>query len=117
MSCPGKAAYKHQTEHGRFVALAGLNDRVDSDAAVCFEVHADKRRLYKSEPVTKYTSPIAINVKVPSTAKDVKLVTSGSDLKGRRWASLVNAGFLLRGKNPDVSYVKLYTPGFDARNF
>ena len=117
MSCPGEASYKHEKQHRRFVALAGLNDRADSDMSVSFEVYADKRRLYKSEPLTKHMPPIEINVGVPTTAKEIKLVTTGSDMKGRRWASLVNAGFLLRGKNPDVSFARLYTPGSDARDF
>jgi hypothetical protein len=117
MSCPGKVTYKNQKQHSRFVALAGLNDRADSDMSVSFEVYADKRRLYRSEPLTKHMPPIEINVRIPSTAKEVKLVTTGSDLKGRWWASLVNAGFLLKGKNPEVSFVKLCTPGSDARDF
>ena len=117
MSCPGEASYKHEKQHRRFVALAGLNDRADSDMSVSFEVYADKRRLYRSGPLTKHMPPIEINVGVPTTAKQIKLVTTGSDMKGRRWASLVNAGFLLRGKNPDVSFARLYTPGFDARDF
>jgi len=117
MACPGEVTYKHEKQHRRFVALAGLNDRADSDMSVSFEVYADKRRLYRSEPLTKHMPPIGINVGVPSTAKEIKVVTTGSDLKGRRWASLVNAGFLLRGKNPDVSFARLYTPGSDARDF
>ncbi len=117
MTCPGKATYKNQKQHRRFVALAGLNDRADSDMSVIFEVFADKRRLYKSEPVTKHMPPIAINVGIPSTAKQIKLETTGSDMKGKRRASLVNAGFLLKGKNPEVSYAKLYMPGYDASDF
>jgi len=117
MTCPGKVTYKNQKQHRRFVALAGLNDRADSNMSVSFEVFADKRRLYRSEPITKYMPPIGISVGVPSTAKEIKLVTTGSDMKGKRRASLVNAGFLLKGKNPEVSYVKLYTPGLDARDF
>ena len=117
MSCPGEVTCKHEKQHRRFVALAGLNDRADSDMFVSFEIYADKRRVYRSEPLTKHMPPLEINVGVPSTAKQVKLVTTGSDMKGNRRASLVNAGYLLRGKNPEVSYVKLYTPGFDARDF
>ncbi len=117
MSCPAKVSYKHEKQHRRFVALAGLNDRADSDVSVSFEVYADKRRLYKSEPLTKHMPPVEINVGVPTTAKEVKIVTTGSDMKGKRRASLVNAGFLLRGQNPEVSYAKLYMPGYDARDF
>ncbi len=117
MTCPREVTYKHEKQHRRFVALAGLNDGADSDMSVSFEVYADKRRLYKSEPLTKHMPPVVINVGVPTTAKEVKIVTTGSDTKGRWWASLVNAGFLLRGENPDVSFARLYTPGSDVRDF
>ena len=117
MSCPGKATYKHQKEYRRFVALAGLSDRADPNMSVNLEVYADKRRIYKSEPITKYMLPIEINVGLPSTAKEIKLATTGSDMKGKQRLSLVDAGFLLRGENPEVSYAKLYMPGYDARDF
>ena len=117
MTCPGEVTYKHEKQHRRFVALAGLNDRADSDMSVSFEIYADKRRVYKSEPLTKQMPPLEINVGIPSTAKKIKLVTTGSDMKGKRRASLVSAGYLLRGQNPEVSYAKLYMPGFDARDF
>ena len=117
MTCPGKATYKHQKEYRRFVALAGLSDRADPNMSVNLEVYADKRRIFKSEPITKYMQPIEINVGLPSTAKNIKLATTGTDMKGKRRLSLVDAGFLLRGENPEVSYVKLYMPGYDARGF
>ena len=117
MSCPGKATYKHKKECRRFVALAGLSDRADPNISVRLEVYADKRRIYKSEPMTKYMLSIEINVGLPSTAKEIKLATTGSDMKGKRRLSLVDAGFLLRGENPEVSYAKLYMPGCDARDF
>ena len=117
LSCPGKATYKHQKEHRRFVALAGLSSRADPNMSVRLEVFADKRRIYRSEPITKYMLPIEINVGLPSTAKNIKLATTGSDMKGKRRLSLVDAGFLVRGKNPDVSYAKLYMPGYDARDY
>ena len=117
MACPGEVTYKHEKQHRRFVALAGLNDRADSDMSVSFEIYADKRRLYRSGPLTKQMPPVEINVGIPSTAKKIKLITTGSDMKGKRRASLVSAGYLLRGQNPEVSYAKLYMPGFDARDF
>ncbi len=117
MTCPGEVTYKHEKQHRRFVALAGLNDRADSDMSVSFEIYADKRRVYRSGLLTKHMPPLEINVGIPSTAKKIKLVTTGSDMKGKRRASLVSAGYLLRGQNPEVSYVKLYMPGFDARDF
>ncbi len=117
MTCPKEVTYKHEKQHRRFVALAGLNDRADSDMSVSFEIYADKRRVYKSEPLAKHMPPLEINVGIPSIAKKIKLVTTGSDMKGKRRASLVSAGYLLRGQHPEVSYAKLYTPGFDARDF
>ena len=117
MTCPGEVTYKHEKQHRRFVALAGLNNRADSDMSVSFEIYADKRRVYRSEPLTKHMPPVEINVGIPSTAKKIKLVTTGSDMKGKRRASLVSAGYLLRGQNPEVSYAKLCMPGFDARDF
>jgi hypothetical protein len=117
LSCPKSVKYKHKKEYRRFVALAGLVDRADPNTSVRLEVHADKRRIFKSEPITKYMQPIEINVGLPSGAKDIKLATTGTDLKGKRRLSLVDAGFLLRGENPEVSYAKLYMPGYDARDF
>ena len=117
LSCPGKATYKHKKDYRRFVALAGLSDRADPNMSVRLEVYADKRRIYKSEPITKYMLPIEINVGLPSTAKQIKLATTGTDMKGKRRLSLVDAGFLERGENPEVSYAKLYMPGYDARDF
>jgi len=117
MSAPATVTYKHEKEHGHFVALAGLADRAGSEAQVTFEIYADKKRLYRSVPVTKQNSPVEINVRVPSAAKELQIVTTDSNIKGHHWATLVNAGYLLRGENPEVSYVKLHTPGYDARDF
>ncbi len=117
MSCPGKATYKHKKEYRRFVALAGLSDRAEPNMSVRLDIFADKRRIYRSEPITKYMLPIEINVGLPSTAKNIRLETTGTDMKGKRRLSLVDAGFLLRGENPEVSYAKLYMPGYDARDF
>ena len=124
MSAPATVTYKHEKEHGHFVALAGLADRASSEAQVTFEIYADlsggqtgKKRLYRSVPVTKQSSPVEINVRVPSAAKELQIVTTDSNIKGHQWANLVNAGYLLRGENPEVSYVKLHTPGYDARDF
>ena len=117
MSAPATVTYKHEKEHGHFVALAGLADRASSDAQVTFVIYADKKRLYKSNPVTKRTSPIEIDVRVPAAAKELKIETTDSNIEGHRWANLVNAGYLLRGESPGVAYVKLHTPGYDARDF
>jgi len=117
MSCPGKATYKHQKEYRRFVALAGLSSRADPNMSVRLDVFADKRRIYRSEPITKYMQPIEINVGLPSTAKNIKLETTGTNVNSQGRLRLVDAGFLLRGGNPEVSYAKLYMPGYDARDY
>jgi tetratricopeptide (TPR) repeat protein len=116
VSSAATVVYKNQKEYGRFVALAGVDDRADPNASVSFEVYADERRLYKSRPLTKQMPPVEINVRIPSGSKELKLVTTGSNMQGRR-ANWVNAGFLLKGKNPNVSYVKIYTPGYDPSDF
>jgi len=116
VSSAATVVYKNQKEYGRFVALAGINDRADPNASVSFEVYADERRLYKSMPLTKQMPPVEINVRLPSASKELKLVTTGSNMQGRQ-ANWVNAGFLLKGKNPNVSYVKIYTPGYDPSDF
>jgi outer membrane protein assembly factor BamD (BamD/ComL family) len=117
ISCPGEVSYKHQKEYRRFVALAGLTDRADPNMSVRLEVYADKRRIFKSEPITKYMLPVEINVGLPSTAKNIKLAATGTDENGEGRLRLVDAGFLLRGENPEVSYAKLYMPGYDARDY
>ncbi|MDT8302104.1 MAG: NPCBM/NEW2 domain-containing protein [Sedimentisphaerales bacterium] len=117
LSCPGQATYKHKKEYRRFVALAGLTSMADPNMSVRLEVFADKRRIYKSEPITKYMQPIEINVGLPSTAKNIKLATTGTDENGQGRLRLVDAGFLLRGENPEVSYAKLYMPGYEARDY
>lgn len=113
ISAPTTVVYKNQQEYGRFVALIGVSDRAGSDASVRFEVWADRRRLYESGPLTRLTQPTPINVRIPSGSEELKLVTDGTNVKNRRWAIWVNAGLLLKGENPDVSCVEVYTPGYD----
>jgi hypothetical protein len=116
VSAGSTIVYKCSREYGRFVALAGLSDRAGQDATARFEVHADERRLYKSDPLARHIAPVDINVRIPSGAKELKLVTNGSKLSGRR-AVWVNAGFLLKGQHPNVGLVKLYTPGYEPTIF
>ncbi|MFQ6034225.1 MAG: NPCBM/NEW2 domain-containing protein [Sedimentisphaerales bacterium] len=116
VSAPATVVYKPQKEYGRFVALVGISDRADPNASVSFEVWADRRRLYKSQLLTRQMPPAEINVRIPSAAKELKLETKSTNLKGRR-ANWINAGFLLRGKNPEVGAVALYTPGYDPTDF
>jgi len=117
ISAPANAVYKYQKEFGRFVALAGVSDRADPNASASFEVYADWRELYKSGLLTKQMPPVEINLQIPPGTKQLKLLTDGSNMNNHRWANWVNAGFLLKGKNPKVSYVKVYTPGYDPTDF
>lgn len=117
ISCPGEVSYKHEREYRRLVALAGLTDRADPNMSVRLEVYADKRRIFKSDPITKYMQPVEINVGLPSTAKKIKLATTSTNENSQGRLRLVDAGFLLRGENPEVSYAKLYMPGYDARDY
>ncbi|MFB0525201.1 MAG: NPCBM/NEW2 domain-containing protein, partial [Phycisphaerae bacterium] len=116
VSAPATVIYKSQKEYGHFVALVGVSDRADPNASVRFEVWADKRRLFKSELLTKQMPPSEINVRIPSGTKELKLETKSANMKGQR-ANWINAGFLLRGRNPEVGAVALYTPGYDPTDF
>jgi len=69
VSAPGTVIYKHQKEYGHFVAFAGISDRADPNASISFEVWADKRRLFKSDLLTKQMPPAEINVRIPSGTK------------------------------------------------
>ncbi len=117
ISAPATVVYKSQKEYGRFVALVGVSDRADPNATAGFEIWADRRRLFKSELLTKQMQPIEINVRIPSGSKEIKLETNSPNMKGRRLVNCAGAGFLLRGENPDVSAVALYTPGYDPTDF
>jgi hypothetical protein len=117
MTCPGKAVYGCKQEYRRFVALIGVREDAGESAAIVFEVFAGTRKLYTSSPLTKYSTPVGIDVPIPGRTKEIRLVTSGSSSEGHHWAGWVNAGFLMRDERPRVGYVTLPVPGFDPSQY
>jgi tetratricopeptide (TPR) repeat protein len=117
MTCPGKAVYGCKQEYRRFVALIGVREDAGESAAIVFEVFAGTRKLYTSLPLTKYSTPVGIDVPIPGRTKEIRLVTSGSSSEGHHWAGWVNAGFLTRDERPRVGYVTLPVPGFDPSKY
>ena len=53
VSAPATVVYESQKEYGHFVALVGVSDRAEPNVSVSFEVWADKRRLFKSQFLTR----------------------------------------------------------------
>ncbi len=117
MTCPATTTFRCNEQARQFVALVGLDERVDATDAVVFEVYAGERKLYTSRPVTKFMAPLGILVRVPRETKRIKLQTRGADFKGRRRAYWVNAGFLLRDDEPRGAYVRLFAPGYDLSRY
>jgi tetratricopeptide (TPR) repeat protein len=117
MTCPGKAVYGCKENYRRFVASIGVREDAGESAAIVFEVFAGTRKLYTSPPLTKYSTPVGIDVSIPGRTKEIRLVTSGSSSEGHHWAGWVNAGFLTRDERPRVGYVTLPVPGFDPSQY
>jgi len=117
MTCPGQAAYACKQEYRRFLTLIGVREDADENAAFVFEVFADKRKLYSSPPLTKYSNPVGVDVRVPARTKEIRLVTSGSSSQGHHWAGWVNAGFQTKNESPRVAHVTLPVPGFDPSKY
>jgi tetratricopeptide (TPR) repeat protein len=117
MTCPGKAAYGCREEFRRFTALIGVREDAGKSASIVFEVYAGTRKLYASPPLTKYSTPIGIDVRLPPKTKELRLAATGSSSEGHHWAGWVNAGFQTRENNPKVGYVTLPVPGFDPAKY
>jgi hypothetical protein len=117
MTCPGKAAYPCKEEFRRFVALIGVREDAGESASIVFEVFAGERRLYTSPPMTRYSAPIGIDVRIPPKTKELRLVTTGAGSEGHHWACWANAGFQTKEDNPRVGYVTLPVPGFDLSKY
>jgi hypothetical protein len=99
------------------VALVGVREDAGESAAIVFEVFAGTRKLYTSPPLTKYSTPVGIDVRIPGRTKELRLVTSGSSSEGHHWAGWVNAGFPMREETPRIGYVTLPVPGFDPSKY
>jgi tetratricopeptide (TPR) repeat protein len=117
MTCPGKAAYACKEDYRRFVALIGVREDAGETASIVFEVFAGERKLFSSPPLTKYSTPIGIDVRIPAKTKEIRLTTTGSSSEGHHWTGWANAGFQTRDDNPRVAYVTLPVPGFDPSKY
>jgi len=116
MISPGKAVYACKDDFRRFVSLIGVREDASESTRIVFEVFAGERRLYVSPPLTKYSTPVGIDVRIPAKTKEIRLVVSGSS-EGHHWAGWVNAGFQTRDDSPRVGYVTLPIPGFDPSRY
>ncbi|MFH1719141.1 MAG: NPCBM/NEW2 domain-containing protein [Planctomycetota bacterium] len=109
--------YNLHKDFTHFVARAGIIDGADPNTSVIFEVYADKRLIFRSDPLTKRRQLEEINTAIPARSKQLKLVVEASDSKYFRWARWVDPGFMLRGRFPEVSSVRIYAPGYNLEDF
>ncbi len=117
MTCPGKASYACKEDLRRFVALIGVREDAAESASIVFQVLAGTRKLYSSPPMTRHSTPIGIDIRIPPRTKQIELVATGSSSQGHHWAGWVNPGFPTRDDNPRVGYVTLPVPGFDPSKY
>jgi tetratricopeptide (TPR) repeat protein len=117
MTCPGKASYACKEDLRRFVALIGVREDAGESASIVFEVWAGTRKLCASPPMTRYSTPIGIDVRIPPRIKRIELVATGSSSQGHHWAGWVNPGFPARDDSPRVGHVTLPVPGFDPSKY
>jgi tetratricopeptide (TPR) repeat protein len=117
MTCPGKASYACKEDRRRLTALIGVRENAGDDASIVFEVLDGTRKLYSSPPLTKYSPPIGIDVRIPARTKRIELVATGTSSQGHHWAGWVNPGFPVRDDNPRVGHVTLPVPGFDPSQY
>ncbi|MHC4226101.1 MAG: NPCBM/NEW2 domain-containing protein [Planctomycetota bacterium] len=100
-----------------FVARGSIIDGADPNTSVRFQVHADKRPIFRSRPVT-VAGPVAeMNVAIPPRTKQLKLVTESSDKKYFSRARWVDPGFMLRRRYPKVSFARIHAPGYNLEDF
>jgi len=109
--------YNLNREVTHFVARAVITDGADPNTSVIFEVYADKRLIYKSEPLTESRQVEEINTAIPARSKQLRLVAEASDKKSYRWARWVDPGVTLRGQFPEVSFARICAPGYDLEDF
>ncbi len=117
MTCPGKASYACKEDLRRFVALVGVREDAAESASIVFEVLAGTRKLYSSPSMTRHSTPIGIDIRIPPRTKQIDLVATGSSSQGHHWAGWVNPGFPARDDNPRVGHVTLPIPGFDPSKY
>ena len=109
--------YNLHRDFSHFVARAVIVDGADPNTSVIFEVHADKRLIFRSGPLTAGRPTAEIHAGIPARSKQLLLVTSSPDDKYLGWAKWVDPGFMLRGTYPKVSAVRIYAPGYNLEDF
>ena len=109
--------YNLNRNYIHFVARAGIVDRADPNTSVIFEVYADKRLIFRAGPLTPQKPLAEINTSIPARSKQLRLITKASESKYLNRAKWVDPGFMLRGRYPEVSLVRLYSPGHNPDNF
>ncbi|MEJ2701760.1 MAG: NPCBM/NEW2 domain-containing protein [Sedimentisphaerales bacterium] len=109
--------YNLNRDFTHFVSRAGIYDSTDPNTVVVFEVHADDRVLFRSDPVTRRNRMVEINVGIPPRSKQLKLVVKTEKGRFRNRARWIDPGFVMRGRYPMVSLVRIYAPGYDLPSF
>jgi len=109
--------YPLRPDYERFVSLVGIDTHSSSRNQVGFEVYADDLLLSKTEMMTRDTQRVEINTAIPAGSKYLKLVTKTYKRSGRLEAGWVNAGFVQRGKHPELGFVRLWVPEVDPSEY
>ncbi|MHC4628823.1 MAG: NPCBM/NEW2 domain-containing protein, partial [Planctomycetota bacterium] len=109
--------YNLHRDFTHFVARGSVIDGADPNTSVRFEVHSDKRPLFRTPPITPQNPVAEINVAIPPRSRQLELVTSVRDSKFRRWAKWVDPGFMVRRNYPQVSFTRIWAPGYDLEDF
>jgi len=105
--------YNLKRDYIHFVARAGIVDRSDPNTSVTFEVYADKRLIFRAGPLTPKKPLAEINTAIPARSKQLRLITKAQKNSYLGRAKWVDPGFMLRGKYPEVSLVRLYTAEYN----
>ncbi|MBL7185647.1 MAG: PKD domain-containing protein [Phycisphaerae bacterium] len=111
------ATYNLHRDFTHFVARASLIDGADPNSSIRFEIHTDRRPLFRSPPLTVQNPVVEINVAMPPQSKQIKLSTNSRDSKYRGWAKWVDPGFMVRRQYPKVSFTRIYAPGYNLEDF
>ncbi len=109
--------YNLKRDYIHLVARAGIVDRADPNTSVTFEVYADKRLIFRAGPLTPKRPLAEINTAIPARSKQLRLITKAPGNKYLNRAKWVDPGFMLRGSYPEVSLVRLYSPGHNPEDF
>jgi tetratricopeptide (TPR) repeat protein len=109
--------YNLNRDYIHFVARSGIVDRSDPNTSVTFEVYADKRLIFRVGPLTPKNPLTEINTAIPARSKQLRLITKAPKNRYLSRAKWVDPGFMLKGKYPEVSLVRLYAPGINTENF